>query len=146
MGNADYDSSVQAVIGMFGVYDLAMQSQFTEDAPPMPDGNKLDNYADVFAGACCRACPGLAAMASPAPYVTKRCPPMLIQAGTMDEIVPYEASVELVRHVNAVCGEGHALLESLEGATHGHPDYAAPRYEQSRFAFLDRVFGVAQGK
>ena len=146
MGNADYDSSVQAVIGMFGVYDLAMQSQFTEDAPPMPDGNKLDNYADVFAGACCRACPGLAAMASPAPYVTKRCPPMLIQAGTMDEIVPYEASVELVRHVNAVCGEGHALLESLEGATHGHPDYAAPRYEQSRFAFLDRVFGVGQGK
>lgn len=143
MGNPEADSSVQAVIGMFGVYGLAMQSQFTEDAPPMPSGEKLANYADVFAGAVCRDCPGLAALASPEAYVTKRCPPMLIQGGTADEIVPYEGSVELVRRVNAVCGEGHAVLESLEGATHGHPDYASERYERSRFAFLDRVFGLA---
>ena len=142
MGNADCDSSVQAVIGLFGVYDLAMNSRFTEDAPPMPDGSKLANYTDAFAGAVCRDCPGLAAMASPASYVTPRCPPMLIQAGTADEIVPYAASVALVERVNAVCGPGRATLESLAGATHGHPDYAAEQYEHSRFDFLDRVFGM----
>ena len=142
MGSADYDSAVQAVIGMFGVYDLAMQSQFTEDAPPMPSGVKLANYADTFAGAVCRDCPGLAALASPASYVTKCCPPMLIQAGTADEIVPYQASVDLVAHVNAVCGAGRAILESLVGATHGHPDYGSERYTRSRFDFLDRVFGM----
>ena len=141
MGSPDADSAVQAVIGMFGVYGLAMQSQFTEDAPPMPSGVKLENYADVFAGAVCRDCPGLAALASPASYVTKRCPPMLIQAGTADEIVPYEASVELAERVNAVCGEGRATLEALQGATHGHPDYASERYERSRFEFLERVLG-----
>ena len=142
MGCPDADSSVQAVIGMFGVYGLAMQSQFTEDAPPMPSGVKIDNYADTFAGAVCRDCPGLAALASPASYVTKACPPMLIQGGTADEIVPYLGSVELVERVNAVCGDGRAVLESLEGATHGHPDYASERYERSRFDFLDRVFGM----
>ena len=142
MGCPDADSSVQAVIGMFGVYGLAMQSQFTEDAPPMPSGVKIDNYADTFAGAVCRDCPGLAALASPASYVTKACPPMLIQGGTADEIVPYLGSVELVERVNAVCGDGRAILESLEGATHGHPDYASERYERSRFDFLDRVFGM----
>ena len=142
MGNAGYDSSVQAVIGLFGVYDLAMNSRFTEDAPPMPDGSKLANYTDAFAGAVCRDCPGLAALASPASYVTKACPPMLIQAGTADEIVPYAASVALVERVNAVCGPGRATLESLAGATHGHPDYAAEKYERSRFDFLDRVFGM----
>ena len=142
MGCPDADSSVQAVIGMFGVYGLAMQSQFTEDAPPMPNGVKLLNYADTFAGAVCRDCPGLAALASPASYVTKACPPMLIQGGTADEIVPYLGSVELVERVNAVCGDGRAVLESLEGATHGHPDYASERYERSRFDFLDRVFGM----
>ena len=140
MGCADQSSAVQAVVGMFGVYDLAMQSQFTEDAPPMPSGVKLANYADTFAGAVCRDCPQLAALISPAAYVTRRCPPMLIQAGTADEIVPYQASVELVERVNAVCGDGRAVLESLEGATHGHPDYAAERYERSRFDFLDWVF------
>ena len=142
MGNPDADSSVQAVIGMFGLYDTAMQSQFTEDAPPMPSGVKLANYTDVFVGAVCRDCPGLAAMASPVAYVTKDCPPMLIQAGTEDEIVPYQSSVELVQRINAVCGEGRAALESLVGATHGHPDYAEPKYERSRFDFLDRVFGM----
>jgi len=142
MGCPDSDSSVQAVIGMFGVYGLAMQSQFTEDAPPMPGGVKFANYADIFAGAVCRDCPGLAALASPASYVTKNCPPMLIQGGTADEIVPYQGSVELVERVKAVCGEDRATLESLQGATHGHPDYASERYERSRFAFLDRVFGM----
>ena len=67
---------------------------------------------------------------------------MLIQGGTADEIVPYEGSVELVERVNAVCGDGRAILESLQGATHGHPDYASPRYEKSRFDFLARVFGL----
>ena len=142
MGNPDADSSVQAVIGMFGVYDLAMQSQFTEDAPPMPDGTRIANYADTFAGAVCRECPGLASLLSPAAYATKNCPPMLIQGGTADEIVPYLASVQLVEHVNAGCGDGRATLESLEEATHGHPDYESERYDRSRFEFLDRVFGM----
>ena len=142
MGWAGYDSGVQAVIGMFGVYDLAMQSRFTEDAPPMPSGVKLPNYSDTFAGACCRDCPGLAALASPGPYVTKDCPPMLIQGGTEDEIVPYEASVELAARVNAVCGEGRAVLESLPGAKHGDPMYETPERERSRFDFLDRVLGA----
>ena len=142
MGSAEYDSSVQAVIGMFGVYDLAMQSKFTDDAPPMPNGVKMANYADTFAGAVCRDCPGLASLASPASYVTKACPPMLIQAGTADEVVPYLASVDLAERVNAVCGEGRAVLESIEGATHGHPDYESERYERSRFDFLARVFNM----
>ena len=96
MGSAEYDSSVQAVIGMFGVYDLVMQSVFTDDAPPMPGGMKMVNYADTFAGVVCREHPGIASMASPEPYITKNCPPMLIQGGTADQVVPYQASVELV--------------------------------------------------
>ena len=142
LGCPESDSSVQAVIGLFGVYDLAMQSRFTDAAPPMPGGGKLTNFADVFAGAVCRDCPGLAALASPAAYVTKRCPPMLIQAGTADEIVPYEASAALAERVNAVCGPGRAELDSLPGATHGHPDYASAAYEERRFRFLGRVFGL----
>ena len=142
MGCAGADSAVQAVIGMFGVYGLAMQSQFTEDNPSIFDGRKMANYADVFAGTVCRDCPGLAALASPATYVTKDCPPMLIQGGTADEVVPYDGSVELAERVNAVCGDGRAVLESLVGANHGHPDYESERYERSRFDFLDRVFGL----
>lgn len=139
MGSADCDSSVQAVIGMFGLYDLVRQSQFTEDAPPLANGIKVSNYADLFAGVNCREASGIATLASPISYVTKDCPPVLIQAGTDDEVVSYEGAIDFVNRINAVCGEGRAVLESIPGALHGDPAYEAEQYESSRFEFLDRV-------
>ena len=140
MGNPGVDDSVQAVIGLFGVYNLTMQSEFTENAPPMAGGYKLPNFADQFLGVNCREHPELAALAWPGSYVTKDCPPTLIQGGTKDDVVPYEASGELVDKINAVCGDGRAILQPMVGCTHGHPDYGTPENEEKLFAFLDRVF------
>ena len=138
MGNAGVSSRVQAAIGLFGVYDLTMQSQFTEDSPAT-GGFKMPNFADQFAGVVCREHPELMALTWPGSYVTKDCAPTLIQGGTADEVVPYEASPELVDRINAVCGDERAILQALEGRTHGHPDYATPENEEKLFAFLDSV-------
>ncbi len=140
MGNPGVSSAVQAVIGLFGVYDLAMQSEFTEKSEPMPGGMKMPNFADQFTGVPCRDYPELMALTWPGSYVTKDCPPTLIQGGTADEVVPYEASPALVDRINAVCGGGRAILQPMEGRTHGHPDYATPENEERLFAFLDGVF------
>ncbi len=140
MGNPDVSSAVQAVIGMFGVYDLLWCSKFSDAAPQMPSGHKMPNFADKFVGVNCREHPELVSLTWPGSYVTKDCPPTLIQGGTADEIVPYEASPELVDKINAVCGDGRAILQALEGRTHGHPDYATPENEEKLFAFLDGIF------
>jgi len=139
MGNPGVSSKVQAAIGLFGVYDLAMQSKFTEDSPAT-GGFKMPNFADQFTGLACRDYPELMALTWPGSYVTRDCAPTLIQGGTADEIVPYEASPQLVDRINAVCGEGRAILQVLEGRTHGHPDYATPENEEKLFAFLDGIF------
>ncbi len=139
MGAPDCDSSVQAMIGMFGLYDIILASQFTEDAPPMPSGVKISNFADLFAGVNCREAKGIASMVSPISYVSKNCPPVLIQAGMEDEVVPYQSSVEFVNRINAVCGDGRAALESIPGGKPGDPAYESEQLEESRFAFLDRV-------
>ena len=139
MGAPDSDSSVQAMIGMFGLYDIILASQFSEDAPPMPSGVKIANFADLFAGVNCREAKGIASMVSPISYVSKNCPPVLIQAGMEDEVVPYQSSVEFVNRINAVCGDGRATLESIPGGKHGDPAYESEQLEESRFAFLDRV-------
>lgn len=138
MGNAGEDESIQAVIGLFGVYDLVKQSQFTEDSPAM-NGMKMPNFADIFAGVTCRDYPELMRLTWPGAYVTKDCPPTLIQAGTSDEIVPYENSPDLVNQINAVCGEDRAIMEPFEGRTHGHPDFLLPENIDRLFAFLDSV-------
>ena len=139
MGNPGVDTSVQAVIGLFGVYDLVKQSEFTENSPAT-GGFKMPNFADQFTGVVCRDYPELMALTWPGSYVTKDCPPTLIQGGTADEIVPYEASPDLVNKINEVCGDGRAVLQVLEGRTHGHPDYATPENEEKLFAFLDGIF------
>ena len=139
MGAPDCDSSVQAMIGMFGLYDIILASQFTEDAPPMPSGVKISNFADLFAGVNCREAKGIASMVSPISYVSKNCPPVLIQAGMEDEVVPYQSSLEFVNRIKAVCGGGRPTLESIPGGKHGDPAYESEQLEESRFAFLDRV-------
>ncbi len=139
MGYPDEDTSVQAVIGLFGVYDLEKQSRFTEDAPAAPGGAKMGNFADIFLGLNCREYPDIARLAWPGSYVRPDCPPFLIQAGTSDEVVPYENSPDLANRINAVCGEGRAILQPMEGCTHGHPDYATPENKERLFAFLDSV-------
>ncbi len=137
MGNAEFDSGVQACIGLFGVYDLAMQSQFTEDTPAMPGFPKMANFADQFMDLSCRDYPGLMRLAWPGAYVRPDCPPMLIQAGTKDEIVPYQNSPDLVNAVNAVCGEGRAIMEPFEGCAHGDIKFAAPENIDRLFRFMD---------
>jgi acetyl esterase/lipase len=139
MGNPEADSSVQAVIGMFGVYDLEWCSRFSDAAPPMPSGYKMPNFADLFVGVNCRENRELVSLTYPGNYVTKDCPPTLIEGGTADQVVPYEASPAFVEKINAVCGAGRATLQVIEGCTHGHPDYGSPENEARMFAFLDKA-------
>ena len=139
MGYPEEDSSVQAVIGLFGVYDLLWCSRFSANAPAMPNGTKIPNFADVYLGLNCREHPELVSVTWPGSYVTKDCPPTLIEGGTADQVVPYEASPAMVDRINAVCGEGRATLQVMEGCTHAHADYGSPENEARLFAFLDKV-------
>jgi len=134
MGHAGYSSAVQAVISLFGVHDPVMQSQFTEDSKPV-----FPNFMDLFMDINCREKPGLAMMGWPGNYITPDCPPMLIQAGSADEIVPYQNSIDLANKINTVCGAGRATFELFPGCKHLDPAFSTPEAEERRFQFLDSV-------
>lgn len=139
MGNPGVDTSIQAAVSLFGVLNLEMQSQFTEDSEPAPGMPKLQNFADLFVGVPCREHPELMKLTWPGTYVTKDCPPMLIQQGTKDEIVPYLNSPELADRVNAVCGDGRAIWEPFEDCTHGHESFGYPENVDRLFRFFDET-------
>ena len=141
MGNAEYSSAVQAVIGLFGVYDLFWQSQFTEDAEPEPGMPKMGNWTDVFMGLNCRGREGLMKLAWPGSYVRPNCPPFLLQAGTGDEIVPYENSIQFAKRINDVCGEGRAVIELFEGCAHGDIRFSEKENLDRMYAFADEALG-----
>ncbi|MBR3060134.1 MAG: alpha/beta hydrolase [Oscillospiraceae bacterium] len=133
------DSRVKAAIGLFGVYDLAMQAQFSFDQGPFPGAKEVFNFADMFAGGDTRKCKALGYLTDCKTWVTPAMPKVLIQCGDHDQIVPYKASLELADRIRAVCGEDRAELDVFPGALHGDPAYLTKENIERLFRFLDGV-------
>ncbi len=104
--------------------------------PPMPD------LYQSLVGAKPRAIYGLMYFTNPINFITKDFPPILIQAGTKDQIVPPAQSQELYDKVTEVCGPGRAELEFFEGWNHGgfSTDWYEPKHQGHIYEFLDKLF------
>jgi acetyl esterase/lipase len=142
LGYADTDDSVQAVWDWFGVGDLLQQSEFT-DANPMklPDGTefKMANFADIFLGVPCQEHNNLAHFANPDSWVSKACPPVYLQHGIADEVVPIGCSRSLAKRIEEVCGKNRVIFEEFEGYTHGDTRFQEPANIAKVFAWLDTI-------
>jgi len=127
LGFADISDEVHAIITQYGVGDMELQSTFTDNAPaiemPGMPPFKMSNYADVFLGVNAREHPELARLATPSTWITPSLPPIYIQHGTADEIVPVECSRRLRERVEQVCGSDRYAYEEYEGYTHGDPRF-----------------------
>jgi acetyl esterase/lipase len=145
LGWADIPGTVHAVLDQFGVGDIVLLSEFTENAPPMkmPGGAefKMPNYADIFAGINCREKPELAYFVSPDTWVTKKLPPVYLQHGAADEIVTVECSRRLAKRIREVCGADRVLYEEFEGYSHGDMRFNGEENLKKVFAWLKEKLG-----
>ena len=144
MGNAGVSSKVQAVVGWYGCYDLMKmlppEVEEKPDAAPSPMPPMPDIY-DALVGAKPRKVAGLMYFTNPLNFITPAFPPIIIQAGTNDQIVPCEQSRMLYDKVCAVCGEDRAVLNMFEGWNHGgfSFEWYEPKHQQGVVEFLDKL-------
>jgi acetyl esterase/lipase len=138
MGNEGYSSRVSAVVSFFGLYDLITQVELSGEIalPGMPP---VFNFVDMFMGISAVDNPGLMHFTNALNFITPGFPPILIQAGTRDQIVPFKESVMLYETVGRVCGAERAEFDAFEGCLHGDPKFTTPENEERVFAFLDKV-------
>jgi acetyl esterase/lipase len=139
LGNGDTSSAVQGAMGFFGLYNLVRQSEFTENQPTPADFPRIPNFADIFIGARAPEHTNLVFFASPVNLVTAAMPPVLIQGGDADQLVPYQDSVELAEKITAVCGADRVQFDTLRAAVHGDPAYTSPENQARIFAFLEKI-------
>lgn len=122
MGNAEYDSSVAAVIDWCGPCGgfLEMDAAFRADPTRIPEQehDAADSAESEFMGAQLSHIPELLRLANPCTYVNKEMPPFLIMHGTADVVVPVEQSIKLAETIKAVAGEDRVDLRVIEGAPH----------------------------
>jgi len=75
---------------------------------------------------------------NPIDNVHSAVPPVFIQHGRYDPIIPYQQSLELYNRINAVAGEGRAMLDLSEVFLHADPGYASDESVEKIFTFLDK--------
>jgi len=117
LGNAQADSSVQAVADWCGPSDLVSIAEQAGSRTKI-DFDSADGCVAKLLGGLQTAKHEQAVAASPVTYIDKNDPPFLIVHGDLDDLVPYAQAQELQEKLNAagvpnklitISGGGHAF-------------------------------------
>lgn len=140
--NRDIDSSVQGIVAWFPpVNFLEMDSQLRQNGllKKYPDHDAEDSPESLFLGYPIHKVKNLVEKANPANYIHKNVPPMFIQHGNIDRIVPYQQSLEFVKKAKELLGEEHIYYEIIAGADHGDLKFTTTENLEKVYKFIDKV-------
>jgi len=70
---------------------------------------------------------------------TKDDPPFFIQHGRIDNLVPYQQSVNLAGKLEKAIGKDKVTLEILPDSGHGGPGFSSPQNIEKVFVFMDKI-------
>jgi acetyl esterase/lipase len=132
---------IRAVIDQFGPADFeTIESQLDETgypraAVPTPGEGEAP---DILFGVPLSSIPGMLPFMNPIDSVHADIPPVLIQHGKRDPIVPYLQGIELCKKIHAVAGDTKAELYLRDDLLHADPGFADSDSVDSIFDFLDR--------
>ena len=149
MGNAEYSSSVQAVVDWCGPCGgfLGMDPAIEHNGVGDSDHNAPQSPESRLMGAPIPTIPALVELANPCRYASADTPPFLIQHGEMDGTVPVQQSRALAAAIAAAAGSDRVKLETFAGrGHHGEPWYEEPIMSERVLDFLDNVLSNDPGK
>ena len=158
--NAEYSSSVQAVVDLFGPMNVLTMDQQAKDAEAEAgrgmmghdaDQGPYSSYVGVPIHSTRETDPAPAQRADPGMYAhtldPKTAPAFLIQHGTADNVVPIGSSKEFRDTVAKYIGDEKAIFESFEGAARcGHEDgrFFDEKNSKRVIEFLDKYLKPAK--
>jgi acetyl esterase/lipase len=133
-------SRVVAVVEQYGPTDFLRQhAQYDESGYPRSYTPGDVSSIDRLLGVRAEDVPNLMHFVSPIHLVHRDIPPILIQHGRHDPVIPYQQATELYEKICALCGPDRSVLDISETLTHADPGYADDESVATIFGFLDRV-------
>jgi acetyl esterase/lipase len=139
LGHREYSCAVQAVVDWFGPIDfLTMDEQLAASGMGPANHSKADSPESRFLGAKITDIPDKVRQASPLAYIHAAMPPILIQHGRMDAMVPVQQSMSLAQKLQETVGPDRFEFDILEDADHGDPLFETGANMNRVFQFLDR--------
>jgi acetyl esterase/lipase len=138
LGNADQSDCIQAVVDWCGPINfLTMDEQFKKSGINGTLQNNPDSYTSRFMGKQITQIPEMVKKANPETYITPDDPPILIQHGTIDPLVPVQQSTDFSKKLEAVLGKSKVQTVVIQGAGHDGKGLNTPENISRVLDFLD---------
>lgn len=132
--------AVQAVVDWCGPAEnfLKMDEEFIKSGLGTADHSLADSPESKLLGAKITEIPERVRFASPLTYITASIPPLLIQHGELDPIVPVQQSIHFAAELARIAGPEKVILEVLPGVYHhGDPSFETAENVHRVFDFID---------
>lgn len=140
LGNTEYSSRVQAAVIWYGPTNfLKMDDQLAASGLTGPEEfrhNSANSPESLLLGDLITRIPDRVKAANPETYISGTIPPMLLQHGRKDPVVPVQQSIEFHQKLKKRCGDDRVILEVFEGAEHADPAFETPENIDRVFRFL----------
>lgn len=139
LGNPDYPCNVQAAVDWFGPTDFSKIDEQLEASGFGPsDHNEADSPESMYLGARLSDVLLKVVIANPMTYIHKQMPPILIQHGRLDTMVPVQQSMMFAEKLERFVSQDRFEFDILEGAGHSDPLFVTEENLERVFSFLDR--------
>ncbi len=138
LGNPENACNVQAAVEWFGPTDfLKMDEQAVENGFGLTDHGEAGSPESRYLGAKISEVPLQVELANPMTYVHGQMPPLLIQHGRLDELVPVQQSIIFVEKLEKYVSHDRFEFDIIEGAGHADPLFETDENMERVFSFLD---------
>ena len=139
LGNSEYPCNVQAAVDWFGPTDfLRMDEQAEENGFGLTDHGEAGSPESRYLGAKISDVPLKVELANPMTYVHEGMPPILIQHGRLDELVPVQQSMIFVEKLKKYVSPERFEFDIIEGAGHADLLFETDENMERVFSFLDK--------
>lgn len=140
LGYPDERCDVQAAVIWYGPTNfLLMDEQLAENGmlpPPDMRHSHPNSPESILLGDLISNIPDRVRAANPESYIGGHAPPMLLQHGRKDPVVPVQQSIEFAARLKKACGEERIILEILDQAEHADAAFETRENVERVFRFL----------
>lgn len=139
LGNPEYPCNIQAAVDWFGPTDfLKMDEQLEENGFDTANHGEPDSPESRYLGAKISEVPLKVELANPMTYVHEGMPPILIQHGRLDDLVPVQQSMIFVEKLEKYVSPDRFEFDIIEGAGHADLLFETEVNMERVFSFLDK--------
>jgi acetyl esterase/lipase len=140
MGNNTYPCTVQAAVIWYGPTNfLKMDEQLAQSGIFIPSEfyhSSANSPESLLLGDLITSIPDRVFVSNPETHITDVIPPILLQHGRKDAVVPFQQSVEFYKKLKGSAGGAQVILEIFEDAEHADTAFETPENIARVFHFL----------